>query len=188
MSEHFQTIVDVEATDAEAGSLAQRVCERLLAECIIAKDGSIQSIRSGDRALAGVYLPGPRAAETSARAFRGELDPEDAEFQPQVGRCMFFHGEDGSDSEAHCPDCAGACDVVEALDAAFAWQKAESDTTVLCPMCGKRHEVLGLHFEPAWGFGFLAFTFKFWSPFEHEFVDQVAAWLGHRVVLVEWFI
>ena len=56
----------------------------------------------------------------SARAFRGKLDLEDADFQPHVGRFMRFDGEDGSESEAYCPDCGGSCDVGEALDAAFA--------------------------------------------------------------------
>lgn len=59
MSDRFETIFDVEVKEAEAPILAQCVCERLLAEQVIAyPSGATQANQSGESALAEVYLPG----------------------------------------------------------------------------------------------------------------------------------
>ncbi|MFI9806481.1 hypothetical protein ACIHEJ_19355 [Streptomyces sp. NPDC052301] len=186
MGDTFQTVVDLDATAAEAPRLATRVLDRLVTEGIVLAERA-------DRTF-GHHLPGPH--------WDRAVDPLDADRQPcdgltvHIGRTVFHGGQDGPEW-ARCPRCTATTrlytddhDLIDASWEPYARAIGLWHTTgtadVTCPACAVPVPL------PDWAwahdhfaFAHLGFEFWNWPEFTDEFPALIAETLGgHRTVRV----
>jgi Zn ribbon nucleic-acid-binding protein len=192
---HFQTVVDTEATAEEAPGLAARVIEKLVAEGIITAERDCLVYSGPD----GAGDHGHGVGEHWQKAVHGEgWDPAGG-LAVLVGRELFFAGQGSADaSGATCPRCEGTVTFIdypesfepdEALWAPFrealnAW-KAGGAGDVACPSCAAVSPVtLWRWDDQEIALGSLAFDFWGWPPLDDAFVASVGELLGHKVALI----
>ncbi|WBO65572.1 hypothetical protein [Streptomyces camelliae] len=186
MGDTFQTIVDLDATAAEAPRLAGRVLDLLVAEGIVLAERADRSF--------GHHLPGPR--------WDRAVDPGDARWKPTDGLTVItgrtvFHGGQGEADWARCPRCTATIrlytEEYDRIDAAWEpygramdrWDET-GEADVDCPACATAVPL------PEWtwawdyfAFGHLGFEFWNWPEFTEEFGTLIADALdGHRTVRV----
>jgi len=178
LSDDWQTIVDVEASAGETERLGESVRLWLLDEGIISAD-----VRTPPEGV--TFLPGPR--------FTRAIGPEYATSEGidgvivEAGRRVFDSG--GNGIELTCASCGSTFAVDFHGDAAWteaveAWQAGADDAQFACPSCGTPRRLVEWRGPRPWAFGHLGIAFWNWPPLLDEFVDAVAARLGHQIVLV----
>lgn len=193
MGGYYETVADVEATEAGAPNLAETIVWWLADEGIILEKRS-PCVASSD---AG-YPPGPRAvAALSAPDNNGIPRLGYNGLDVQVGRRV-FHPLGGVYGPVICPRCTEAV-VLQDLtapppamtaqwelfsDALNSWYHGGS-AEVQCPHCAATVEFNDWHWIGQWPFavGFLGFTFWNWPPLSAQFIAGLASRLGHRVVV-----
>jgi hypothetical protein len=177
MGEYYETIADVEATEAEAESLAATTLAWLVetgfvlagpTDCVLSEAG---------------YPPGPRYATAVV-----EDDPRLLRLRTNgvaiiTGRTVFYSMGSG---EVSCPHCRH----VMALTG-DAWDEL-SDTIGIwfdggdgghpCPSCDRVVDLNDWAWSPPWGFGYFGLKFWNWPPLSPRFLAEVSERLGHRIV------
>ena len=174
MSEHFQTIVDLQATGEEADELGALVLAWLV-DC-----GIVEAACRGDSHLGEGHAPGARYAMAVVEPDQDLHRMWSNGLYVITGRTVFY--SDGVDAIA-CPDCATAVAWGQLSDAIDEWYAGAAGARG-CGGCGR---VLGLNdwrWQPPWGFGYLGFEFWSWPPLAPGFIAEVGRRLGHRTVLV----
>lgn len=193
MGDHFQRIVDVEATDEQAGPLAERIVDWMVEEGLITRQ------MSGD----GVYSPSADTGHVPGPDWRRAVaDPSDPAWLPgpvavMVGRDYYVEGQgtDEADS-ATCPRCAARTVVIDYPesfepdqeawqpfeDAVAAWKATTGEASVICRSCAAPVPVTEWDFGSGFTLATLAFDFWGWPPLAAAFLTDFAARLGHRAV------
>jgi len=178
MSEWFQTIADVQATDEEADVLAATTLAWLI-------DAGIVLAEPTDCVLAGLgYPPGPHYATAVTEADPHLLTWRTNGVEVITGRTVFYSM--GAD-RITCP----VCRQITELEGDF-WHQL-SDVTMRvwfdggsgkhpCPNCRNLVELNDWTWSPPWAFGHLGITFWNWPPLNPDFLAEVARRLGHRTV------
>ncbi|MEU4151685.1 hypothetical protein [Streptomyces sp. NPDC026659] len=186
MGDHFQIIVDLDATEADAPGLAARVVDRLVGEGIV-------------RAERTECLLGPGLGHPPGPRWDRAVAPADARWAPTDGLAVhtgrtFFHSGQGDPEWVRCPRCAATTRLYvyedwtpvegasDPFDRAIGLWRATGDADVECASCTARVPL------PEWkwaydsfAFGYLGFEFWNWPEFTDEFRDLVADALGgHR--------
>ncbi|MFC8273255.1 hypothetical protein ACFUJR_12140 [Streptomyces sp. NPDC057271] len=187
MGNHFQTVVDLDATAAQAPTLARHALEWLVTEGIVRAEPS-------DCVLGAPlgHPPGPRWASAVAIEDREPCGG----LRIEVGRTA-FHGGQGDAQYATCPHCASRTALYtddwdhvegasEPFDRAMSAWRATGSATVDCVHCGRAGELADWTWaDDFYAFGHLGFEFWDWTEFDPRFLDAFAAALGgHRVVRV----
>ncbi|MEU6982602.1 hypothetical protein ABZ946_04155 [Streptomyces sp. NPDC046324] len=187
MGDHFQTVVDLDATASEAPVLARRALDWLVAEEIVRAEQT-------DCVLGAPlgHPPGPRWA--SAVAIE-DWEPGGG-LRIEAGRTV-FHGGQGEAEYATCPHCATrtafydeewdeAVGAWEPFGRAMSTWHTTGSATVDCAHCGRAGALTAWTWaDDYYAFGYLGFEFWDWTEFSPRFLDAFAAALGgHRVVRV----
>jgi ribosomal protein S27AE len=167
MGDFFQSVVDIDATDAEAAALGEVLLTRLVAEGILLGTEDPRSVLGPGPG----YPPGPKAPPNS-----------DDGMVLAARREVYDPGQ--SDSAPLCPRCGE-----EAYDAFFAalqtWHEGGSGDTT-CPACGA---AVGVHdweySEEPWACGSLGVTFWNWEELPPAFIEAIRRdFGGHRIVVI----
>lgn len=183
MGDHFQTIVDIDATAAQAPDLAASVVAWLVGRGIVVAGTS-------DCALDGAgHAPGPNHADAVAEPTPRLHTLRCNGMAVIIERTVFCSGEA---SQVGCPHCDT---IIELLDEggvpAAAWQPladaigawhADGVDGYSCPGCGRPAGLNEWRWSPPWGFGYLGLTFWNWPLLAGEFVAGLSRRLGHRTV------
>ncbi|MFD6274276.1 hypothetical protein ACFWFI_01565 [Streptomyces sp. NPDC060209] len=190
MGDFFERVVDLEATGEEAGPLAGRMVDWMVAEGIVTREMTGDGVYS--LSVDHGYAPGPDWA-------RAVADASDPSWLPGpvavvVGRDYHVggQGEDEADS-ATCPRCATRTVVIDHpesfeadeevwrpfRDGIAAW-KETGRGEVTCPACAVLVPVTEWDFGPGFDLGALAFDFWGWPPLGVSFLAEFRAGLGHR--------
>ncbi|MER6141710.1 hypothetical protein ABT174_16790 [Streptomyces sparsogenes] len=190
MGDHFQRIVDVEATEEEAGPLAERIVDWLVAEGVITRETSGEGVysQSADEG----YVPGPRWDRAVAGSAEAGWPP--GPVAVMTGRDYYVggQGEDEADC-AICPRCDAKTVVIDYpeefeaneevwrpfREAIAAW-KGTGAGAVACSACGALVPVTEWRFGSGFDLGALAFDFWGWPPLAAAFLAEFAERLGHR--------
>jgi hypothetical protein len=181
MGDTFQTIIDATVRPDDADHLARHVV------AFLAGKGIIQAAPSEE----GGYPRGPRALEISdpagLRPAHETIPPVYSHLQVIIGRAT--HAGDMSETrppEASCPSCRRTLDDPddEWSAAVQAWLAGDSDSSLVCPSCGKAAPVDAWGYASRFGFGNLAFRFWNWPPFRESFLEELRNELGHPVAIV----
>ncbi|CAL9534901.1 hypothetical protein SUDANB106_04133 [Streptomyces sp. enrichment culture] len=187
MGSHFQTVVDLDATPADASFLAARGLAWLVAEGIVRAERT-------DCVLGAPLGHPPGPLWTKAVRHR-DWEPHDG-LNIETGPTV-FHGGQGDAMYAACPHCAAHVDLYtdewEAVEGA--WEPFEKaigtwcDTgraAVACPHCGRAGDLAAWNWESDhYAFGHLGFEFWDWPEFGTGFLEGLARALGgHRTALV----
>jgi hypothetical protein len=189
MGDTFQNIVDVEATDEEAGPLGQRLLRWLIESCIVVEMPS-ESVLGADFG----YGPGPQHAAAVTATDESVLRLRTNGLHLIDGRYIYDCGQEGV-GPVGCPWC-GERDVLQDpetyrmndrwddLSEAFDRWLRGGDGELDCLHC---RQVVGLKQwrweEPVFAFGSLGVCIWNWAPLADAFVADVARVLGHRVVV-----
>ncbi|MCX4823883.1 hypothetical protein OG883_29215 [Streptomyces sp. NBC_01142] len=187
MGDFFQRIVDVEVTQEEAGPLAERMVDWLVAEGVITREMSGDAVYS--LTVDEGHVPGPNWA-------RAVSDPswEPAPVAVVVGRDYHVGGQGEDEAEwANCPRCDTKTVIIDYPESFEAddevWQpfedgiaawKETGEGSAVCSACGVPVPIT--EWEWSWGFalGALAFDFWGWPPLDDSFVAEFGKQLGHR--------
>ena len=188
MGDHFQTIVDLDATAADAEPLARRVLAGLVEEGIVLADWTDCVL---GRPLG--HPPGPNWS----RSVAGKVtrDPCDG-LAVHVGRKV-FHGCPGGLEAAVCPRCSTTTRLVDDewamineawapfVDAIGTWH-ATGAARVRCPACARRVPLRDWAWtDDYFAFAHLGFEFWNWPELTAEFRSRVAGLFdGHRTTFV----
>lgn len=193
MGENFQVIADVEATEAEAPALAGTVVSWLAGMGIIASAatgdcllGTGPGYPPGQNYMTAVSEPGHTLlrlrtngveVHTTKTAFvpvQGEFGPVAC---PHCGHAAVLEDPETGDTTVHWERFSDALDQ---------WWAGEHGL-VACPHCQLAAGLNDWQWAGDWpiAVGFLGFTFWNWPPLSKAFIAQVAAHLGHRVVVTK---
>jgi len=178
VSDSSQIIVDVEASEADAAKLGQRILQHLIAEKIVeaAESDSILGDTPGHR-------PGPGAAAVVTGSMKMPMRLATNGLAVHVGRQVFHTG--GNGVELSCGACRATFDPGGAyFDAVTAWHNGDENVTFACPACKHSARLTAWDGPFAFGFGALGLELWNWPPLKPQFVSSIAQLLGHRVVLV----
>lgn len=184
MGDLFQTLVDLDATPAEAAELASRALDWLVREAIVSAERTdcVLGAPSGNP-------PGHGWAKAVADA---DWEPTDG-LRIDIGRTV-FHGGQGGAQYATCSHCAGrtwfhteSWEPIEGADEAFfdaidVWYET-GEAAVTCPSCHRASDLASWRWaDDYFAFGYLGFEFWNWPEFSPGFVAELARVLGgHRV-------
>lgn len=147
---HFQSIVDVDATPAEAGPLADHLLAWLVAR------GEVEPgfVRRDETSIEGVTVTTQRRVYYSLTG----------------------------DQDIACPHCDVPTTLEDHLgEAVDEWYTTGRDLAT-CPSCRRDVGLNDWIWSPPWAFGYLGVTFWGWEWFSDDFLGEVAAQLGHRIV------
>lgn len=178
MSDGYQSIVDIEASEDEAPPLALAVLKWLQSEGIVSLESSDCVLGEGYG-----YAPGPKYQKAV-----GKLDPMLLQLQINglkviPKRTVFDAG--GAGFSLECPTCSTAFDEVAGWgDSVGEWFEQSGTALLQCPKCHASNPVLKWKHDPKYAFGNLGFEFWNWLPFTDTFIEQVRSRLGHRIVIV----
>jgi hypothetical protein len=190
MSNHFERLVDVDATPEEAGAIAQRVLDRFRELGLITGEANPDCVLGGSG-----YQPGPLIADSYP------LDEHETPFwkmrtcgvEAEVGRS--FNGWALNIAKGlTCPACGA--EINYGLDRSFLktihdgmqeWLDKPDPALILCPKCMTRRPITEWQCDPPLGFGNVAFTFWNWPPLELakwkiDIAATVRAITGHTIV------
>ncbi|AXK35991.1 hypothetical protein DVA86_28685 [Streptomyces armeniacus] len=192
MGDYFERIVDVEATGEEAGALAERMVDWMVAEGLITREMSDDGVYS--HPVDKGYVPGPNWARALA-------EPPYPDWLPGpvavvVGRGYYVAGQ-GVDSAsfAVCPRCQSKTVVINYPeefetdeevwqpfeDAIAAWMET-GEGSAPCASCGASVPVTEWQWSPEFALGTLAFDFWNWPSLSDSFCEKFSRQLGHRTV------
>ncbi|MGP3776147.1 hypothetical protein ACTWJ8_35500 [Streptomyces sp. SDT5-1] len=187
MGNYFQTVVDLDATHADAGTLADGALDWLVREGIVRAEltDCVLGAPSG-------HPPGP----SWAKAVGEEGWEPDGGLRIETGRTVFTCGQ-GDPMFAVCPHCSGRTDFytdrLEEIEGAWDvfgeaiedWSDMGS-ATVDCPRCRRPADLTAWTWsDDYFAFGYLGFEFWGWPEFSPGFLDGLARALGgHRTVVV----
>jgi hypothetical protein len=184
MGDTFRTIVDREATLAEAPTLADHVSSWLIEQRIIAciRTDCILGSREG-------YPPGPRFAYALDKSqdplgifATGTRRLSTNGLDIVMGRTVFDSGQGG---QILCPSCGKEPASWEGWQDAIAeWLGSSGPALLKCTLCGREAPVTEWKYDPPWAFGNLGFTFWNWPPFSQSFVAEISRILGHPTVVI----
>ncbi|MGW0137258.1 hypothetical protein [Streptomyces sp. NPDC003299] len=190
MGVYYERIVDVEATAEEAGPLAERMVDWMVAEGVITRrmSGELVYSRHADQG----YVPGPHWARAVADA--SDPDRRPGPVAVTVGRHHHVGGQGSDEPEyADCPRC-GTRTVVIAYpeefepdeevwkpfrDAITAWEET-GEGHGPCPACRAVVPVTAWQWDPTFAVGTLAFDFWNWPPLSTDFHTAFTHHLQHR--------
>lgn len=192
MGNNFQIIADVEASEAEAPALAASVITWLASAGIIAGEATdcVLGPESG-------YPPGPHYAAALSGPDEMLVRLETNGVEVHTTKTVFYPVQ-GEIGPVTCPRC-GQVLALEDLatgewtarwepfgDALDKWWNG-GPGTVTCPQCQLASGFNDWHWAGDWpiAVGFLGFTFWNWPALNQAFITQVAAHLGHRVVVTK---
>ncbi|MDR3079560.1 MAG: hypothetical protein LBV60_01290 [Streptomyces sp.] len=190
MGDYFERIVDVEVTGEDAGPLADRMVDWMVADGLIGRETSSDGVYSLN--VDEGYVPGPNWA-------RAVADSPDPDWQPGpvavvVGRDYHVGGQGEDDAEyAICPRCETKTVIInypeefEADDEVWqpfedgiaAW-KGTGEGSAPCSTCGALVSVTEWRWDPNFAVGALAFDFWGWPPLSVDFCAEFSRQLGHR--------
>lgn len=190
MGVHFERIVDVEVSGEEAGVLAERMVDWMVAEGLITRELSSVLVYS-PHADEG-YLPGPDWA-------RAVADASDPTWLPGpvavvVGRNHHVGGQGEDEAEyAVCPRCGTRTVIINYPeefrpdpevwqpfeDGIAAW-KATGQGSAPCSACGASAPVTEWGWDSGFAVGALAFDFWNWPSLSETFRAEFGRRLGHR--------
>ena len=189
MGDHYQAVVDVEASIEESEPLAKRVVDRLLREGIILPTLDPDAVLGGS----GGYRPGQRIT-----AIRHHPPTEwfltllTNGLELKTGRWVNVWAFPIL-SYFMCPCCGEKFEVDDAVGGEFARAFREfidgvARPVVACPKCSRESAAQEWPTEPHLGFAHLAFVFWNWPYFHDGFwaVDipqLIAEELNHKIVL-----
>ncbi len=185
MGDGFQAIVDVDASDAEAKSLAARALDWLWAQGIVERALSDCVPGSG-----GGYGPGERYAEW--------VDPEDEipEDKRSDLRQLRTNGLDlsavrnvsvsvGWDEVGKCPRGHTRQLPDDWGDVIGLWYDGSDDAGFTCEVCGADYPVREWRLEPWLAAGSLSLTFWNWPSLGDRFTAEIAKLVEpHRIVRI----
>ncbi|MFD8142457.1 hypothetical protein [Streptomyces sp. NPDC059708] len=188
MGSHFQTVVDLDATPADARALAELGLGWLVREGIV---------RAGmTPCVLGAPLGHPPGDSWASAVAEADWEPTDG-LRIEAPRRTVFDGGQGEPRYARCPHCAyrvelltGDWDPVDGawdpFDAAIEAWRATGLASVACPGCGRDGELAAWGWEgDHFAFGCLGFEFWDWPEFSPAFLERFARALGgHRLVVV----
>jgi hypothetical protein len=193
MSDHFQSIVDRDATLDEALALADQIVGWLV------ERGIILPIPT-DCTLGGTgHPPGPKFHNAVIPPYASRLGPDGERIRDDgtllklrtnglevsVGRTVFHAG--GYGIGPICCGCGTRFETLDELswdDAVEQWYHGRGDGLLACPRCGHTEPVTEWNHDPPFGFGNLGLTFWNWSRLKEEFVAEIGRRFGHRTLLV----
>lgn len=177
MGDSYQTIVDLDATEAEAERLGAKVRDWMLAR------GIVQPSPAGE----GQLEPGPNLAQSIDEpwlaATRSAMWTDPDAVRLKEGRTVFF----AVGVELTCRACGQD---VEPEDEAWSkavdtWYAGDDAVTLSCPRCGHAQRLTEWDGPYPWAFAHLGFEFWNWPRLSERFVLEVVEQLGgHRVRLV----
>ncbi|MFE0472043.1 hypothetical protein ACFW2V_10515 [Streptomyces sp. NPDC058947] len=189
MGDHFQTIVDLDASPEAAPRLAERVVDWLVAEGIVLAErtGCVLGQPLG-------HPPGPNWARAVA--------PEDTRWEPSDGLAVHlgrtvFHGGQGGAEAVTCARCATTTRLVtdewDMIDEAWEPFARAIDTwagtgaaEVSCPACAHPVPLTDWTWtDDYFAFAHLGLEFWNWPEFTPAFRARISALLdGHRTAYV----
>jgi hypothetical protein len=187
MGNHFQTVVDLDATPVDAPALAARGLAWLVEEGIVLAERT-------DCVLGAPlgHPPGPLWAKAVGRE---GWEPSDG-LRIETGRTV-FHGGQGDAMYAACPHCAAHVafytDEWDPIDGAWepfakaieTWHET-GQAAITCRRCRRTGDLTTWTWDADYhAFGYLGFEFWDWPEFSPGFLSRFAHALGnHRTVLV----
>ncbi|GAA1428438.1 hypothetical protein GCM10009601_41660 [Streptomyces thermospinosisporus] len=187
MGDHFQTIVDLDATPAEAEALADRALHWLVSEGIV--------LAQQTTCVLGAPAGHPPGEHWAKAVIDPDWEPTDG-LAVETGRTV-FHGGQGGAQYAICPKCAARTDFftetwepIDGADDAFfeainTWHKT-GKATVTCSHCASASDLRAWKWaDDYYAFAYLGSEFWNWPEFTPRFLADFAQVLeGHRVVRV----
>jgi hypothetical protein len=187
MGNHFQTVVDLDATHTDARTLATRGLNWLVGEEIVRAELT--------DCVLGAPLGHPPGPSWTRAVGQEDWEPSDG-LKIETGRTVFHSGQ-GDAMFAVCPHCAGRVDLYTAEwdEVEGAWEPfnkaigAWCDTgraAVACPRCQRPGDLTAWTWaDDYYAFGYLGFEFWDWPEFSQSFLEGFSRALGgHRTVLV----
>jgi len=179
LSDTFQAIVDVDASEAASEELAARVLDWLWAEGIVSREKS-DNVLGAD---AG-YGPGDRLAawvpEGDDESFRGRWT-NGLEVSTSAG----VYVAPGEDEVGECPRGHRQPLPEEWGEIMAAWLDNPDAAVVICTTCEAEYPLAEWHLAPLLAVGNLAFTFWNWPPLGDRMVAEVRRLLApHRIELI----
>jgi hypothetical protein len=181
---YFQTIVDVECQDeAEARVLGRRLLDLLIERGIVAPERTTRAHVPEDG-----HPPGPRFVE----ALEEPLAQPDEELIRSlvmnvvvVGTKRAVHHAGQFGVHLICSACGLRQDASPDWgDAVGEWYDRRGPGLLMCPQCGTERGVTEWGYDPPYGFSALGVSFYNWPPLDPRFIEEIGAFLGHRVLLV----
>jgi hypothetical protein len=190
VGDSFQTIADVEAAEAEAPALAASVIGWLAGAGIIAGGPADRGLGTGPG-----YPAGPRYAAAVTRP--GGVLPRLRTKGVEVCTAKtVFYPVQADVGPVACPRCGHSMVLEDPATGEMTayWERfsyaldnwwAGGPGSVICPQCQRASGLNGWHRTGNWpiAVGFFGLTFWNWPALSQSFVTQVAAHLGHRVVI-----
>ncbi|MEU0436225.1 hypothetical protein [Streptomyces sp. NPDC006290] len=187
MGSHFQTVVDLDATQADAQALAAGALDWLVKEGIVRAELT--------NCVLGAPLGHPPGPLWAKAVTQEDWEPSDG-LKIETGRTV-FHGGQGDAMFAVCPHCASQVplytdewDVIEGAWEPFGkaietWHGA-GRAAITCPRCHRAGDLTAWTWDDDYyAFGYLGFEFWDWPEFSPSFLERFRRALsGHRVVLV----
>jgi hypothetical protein len=187
MGDHFQTIVDLDATAADAPKLAARALGWLVREGIVRPEHT--------DCVLGAPSGNPPAEQWPKAVLDPGWEPADG-LKIETVRTVFWGGQ-GDAQYATCPQCTGQTwfytedrEPVPGTHAAFgdainAWH-ATGEASVTCPSCAQASELTWWRWaDDYYAFGYLGFEFWNWPEFDPRFIADFSRILDdHRMVRV----
>ncbi|WP_328665560.1 hypothetical protein OG905_01030 [Streptomyces sp. NBC_00322] len=189
MGDFYKRIVDVEVSHEEAGPLAGRMVDWMVAEGLITRELSGTAVYSLD--VDEGYVPGPNWAR-AAEDWGDDHIP--APVAVIVGRNYHVGGQ-GEDAATYavCPHCDKRMvfiDYPESFepdeevwqpfrDAIDTW-KETGEASVPCAACETSVPITAWQWDSEFALGALAFDFWGWPPLTDDFVAEFTRQLGHR--------
>lgn len=192
MGDYFERIVDVEVTVEEAGPLAERIVDWMVAEGLITRELSGNGVFS--HPVNEGYVPGPHWLRAVDDASQSDWLPDPVAVI--VGRDYYVAGE-GVDTAAYavCPRCQSTTVIINYPeefepdlevwqpfeDGIAAW-KETGEGSAPCSHCGASVPVTQWQWDPGFALGALAFDFWNWPSLSTRFCATFSQQLGHRTV------
>jgi hypothetical protein len=182
MGDWFQTIVDRDASLAEAPALGSAVRDWLIERRVIAANPADCVL--GSKGIG--YPPGTdfeQVLEAPEAPDRRTRELWTNGFHVTVGRTVFHAGQNGL--ELVCQKCGTRSDGGELWGKAVdEWYAAKGPGLLPCSTCGNPEAVTDWTYDPPWGFGNLGFNFWNWPRLKTSFVAELSRRLQHRTVVV----
>ncbi|MET9210679.1 MULTISPECIES: hypothetical protein [unclassified Nocardia] len=190
MGDFFERIIDIDVTAADAGALAARTVDWMVARGWLLRETSRDAMYSLQ--VDEGYRPGP---EWSRITQDWGADWTPGPVAVIVGRHPHFPGQGAIEPSAtDCPRCRATTVIIdypqqweadEAVwqpfaDAIDAWRDTGSGAAT-CASCGTASPVTEWEWADDFALGALAFDFWGWPPLSDEFVAELGARLGHRI-------
>ncbi|WP_141579520.1 hypothetical protein [Actinomadura sp. WMMA1423] len=187
MGDHFQIIVDLDATAADAAELGGRALDWLVREGIVraGRTDCVPGARTG-------HPPGEKWAKA---VLEPDWEPTDG-LDIKKGRRVFLGGQ-GDARYAICPRCAARTwfyterwepieEASTAFDEAIRTWDATGEAKARCPSCEQDSDLTAWRWDgDYYAFGYLGLEFWNWPVFAPRFLADLARVLDdHRVAAV----